>query len=72
MAFLAARPGRTTALAPDWLEGTVLVGQLTGDTFTHDLKMTHYLGQGTGDPHGRVLGVDGLKQGENLKLLGVA
>jgi len=36
------------------------------------VETTHQLGQGTGGPHGRTLGIDGFKQGENLKLLGIA
>jgi hypothetical protein len=41
MAFLAARPEPATALAPEWLEVAVLVGQLTSNTFSHDVKITH-------------------------------
>jgi hypothetical protein len=34
--------------------------------------MTHELGQGAGGAHGRLVGADGFKQGEDLKLLVVA
>ena len=57
--FLADRPRPTAALAPVCLEVAVLVGQLTGDTFSEDLQMAHQLGQGLGGPHRRVLGIDG-------------
>jgi hypothetical protein len=56
-------------LAPGWLDVAVLVGQLTGDTLPQTVEMTHELGQGAGDAHGRAVGADGFEQGENFKLL---
>ena len=63
---------QATPLAPGWLDGAVLVGQLTGDALPQTVEMTHELGEGAGGAHGRAVGVDGFEQGKNLKLLVVA
>jgi hypothetical protein len=50
----------------------ILIGQLTGDALAQDVEMTYQLGQRAGGTHGRVIGAGGFKQGENVKLLGIA